>query len=177
MHPLWKADRNNYPVMTTDPPEKRFICDRMAGSLCKYLRFMGYDCKSANDLPSGNPREDTMILQIAREENRNILTQDAELARRGENLALRLVSSELGDQIIQLVHADLIIPEIRLTRCSQCNALLIEGPSLLNQQNLTPVSTPLVHCPVCHRQYWEGTHTQNMRKNLEQIIEKIDKTT
>jgi uncharacterized protein with PIN domain len=90
---------------------------------------MGYDCRSANDLPPGNPREDTDILKIAGEEKRIILTQDAELARRGEGNAIRLVSSDLAAQIRQLVQAGLIHPEIRLTRCSRCNALLQEGTS------------------------------------------------
>ncbi|NLV25603.1 MAG: DUF5615 family PIN-like protein [Methanomicrobiales archaeon] len=158
--------------MKPSEPEKKFLCDRMAGSLCKYLRFMGYDCTSANDLSPGDPREDTNILTIAKEDNRIILTQDAELAQRGGETAIRLKSSGLSDQIVQLIDEELIIPEIRLTRCSCCNTLLMEGTTGADRRNNahTPDNTPLVHCPVCHRQYWEGTHTQNMRKKLESII-------
>ena len=154
----------------TREQDHSFLCDRMAGSLCKYLRFMGYDCKSANDLPSGNPREDTDILQIAEKEKRYILTQDAELARRGEGQAIRLVSSDLAGQIRQLVEADLINPEIRLTRCSRCNALLQEGTAPGKSIVPIPEDIALVYCPVCHRQYWEGTHTKNMRDNLIQML-------
>ncbi len=155
--------------MTRDK-DHSFLCDRMAGSLCKYLRFMGYDCRSANDLPSGNPREDTDILQIAGKEKRYILTQDAELARRGEGTAIRLVSSDLAGQIRQLVESGLINPEIRLTRCSRCNALLQEGAAPGQPNGPIPEDTPLVYCPVCNRQYWEGTHTKNMRDNLNQML-------
>ncbi|MFH0967638.1 MAG: Mut7-C RNAse domain-containing protein [Methanobacteriota archaeon] len=37
--------------MTDRTQETRFICDRMVGSVCRYLRLMGYDTFSANDLP------------------------------------------------------------------------------------------------------------------------------
>jgi len=135
---------------------------------------MGYDCTSANDLPEGNPREDTEILTIAEREKRFILTQDAELARRGGGLALRLVPSDLAGQIIQLVKAGLIIPEIRLTRCSRCNAPLKEGLAPENHDPLIPPDTPLTYCPVCSRQYWEGTHARNLRSQLAQILNEID---
>ncbi|MCA1916714.1 Mut7-C RNAse domain-containing protein [Methanospirillum hungatei] len=154
----------------TGDQEHTFFCDRMAGSLCKYLRFMGYDCRSAHELPPGNPREDTDILKIAGEEKRIILTQDAELARRGEGNAIRLVSSDLAAQIRQLVQAGLIHPEIRLTRCSRCNALLQEGTAPEKTNTPVPEDIPLVYCLVCNRQYWEGTHTKNMRDNLLQMM-------
>ncbi len=150
--------------------ETAFFCDRMAGSLCKYLRFMGYDCRDANDLPNGNPREDTEILQIAERENRYILTQDAELARRGGDHAIRLVSSDLAGQIRQLADAGLISPEIRLTRCSRCNALLRKGISPHAKDPVTPDTASLMYCPVCHRQYWEGSHTRNMRDQLMRML-------
>ncbi|HOL42184.1 MAG TPA: DUF5615 family PIN-like protein, partial [Methanospirillum sp.] len=127
----------------TKEQETAFFCDRMAGSLCKYLRFMGYDCRDASDLPLGNPREDTEILQIAQRENRYILTQDAELARRGGDHAIRLVSSDLAGQIRQLAKAGLISPEIRLTRCSRCNALLQEGTSPHASDTFSPDNASL----------------------------------
>lgn len=154
----------------TGEQEHSFFCDRMAGSLCKYLRFMGYDCRNANDLPDGNPREDTDILEIARREKRYILTQDAELAQRGGDYAVRLVSSDLAGQIRQLHNAGFISPKIRLTRCSRCNAMLLEGTPPGDPGYKIPDETPLMYCPVCKRQYWEGTHTRNMRDQLAQMI-------
>lgn len=161
--------------MKPEEKENKFFCDRMAGSLCKYLRFMGYDSISANILPPGNPREDTIILEIAGKEQRIILTQDAELARRGDTKAVRLCSSDLSDQINQLVKAGLIVPQIRLTRCSLCNTLLLEGASTTKEQEHIPAGTPLAYCPVCKRHYWEGTHTMNLRRKLDQLITRSDK--
>lgn len=155
--------------MNSEEEDKKFLCDRMVGSLCKYLRFMGYDTTSANDLPSGNPREDTILLQIAEKEDRIILTQDAELARRGNNKAIRLISSDISGQICELYSADLIIPELRLTRCSRCNSLLVEGKTEENSNNMAPSGITLAYCPVCLRQYWEGSHTRNLQKMLDKL--------
>jgi|GEM_PF-4280056 len=55
----------------------------MLGTLTQYLRFMGYDTRSANELKPGNSREDTELLELAERGDRILLTRDAELARRG----------------------------------------------------------------------------------------------
>ncbi|MDD1724384.1 MAG: Mut7-C RNAse domain-containing protein, partial [Methanospirillum sp.] len=144
--------------MTVPDAEQKFLCDRMAGSLCKYLRFMGYDSTSANDLPPGNPREDTLLLEAARREGRYILTRDAELAERGGTYAIYLRASDIAGQIMQLAGAGIIVPDIRLTRCSRCNALLREGaipPGKDSRNDIVPEDMPLFYCPVCGRQYWE----------------------
>jgi hypothetical protein len=86
---------------------------------------MGYDTLSANDMPPGDPREDSKLLMIARDEDRILLTRDGELARRDQIQALFLNGERLEDQIRQLICASLIIPELRLTRCSVCNNPLI----------------------------------------------------
>lgn len=169
MHTLWR-EIGVFLSMSEEDASHKFLCDRMAGSLCKYLRFMGYDSLSANDLPEGDPKEDTVILNIARNDNRIILTQDAELAARGEDCSLKLDSSDLKRQILQLRDRGLIVPEIRLTRCSKCNSRLISGqlPDC-SDKDVTPSSEHISHCPLCNKQYWEGSHTRNMRKVIENL--------
>jgi hypothetical protein len=131
---------------------------------------MGYDTTSANDLPSGNPREDTLLLETAEKEGRIILTKDAELARRGGNIAIHILSSDIYGQISELFRAGLIVLDLKLTRCSRCNNLLIEGksPNNLNKHTL-PEGVNLVYCPVCMRQYWEGSHARNLQKVLDRV--------
>lgn len=155
--------------------ERRFICDRMVGSLCRYLRLMGYDTLDANDLPPGNRREDTNLLNTANREYRLILTRDAELARRGREHALYLTNRKVADQITQLVRSGLISPELRLTRCSLCNSLLvpIEANALSEMrkkiQDFNQDSKPVFWCNRCYKAYWEGSHTINMRSTLAAI--------
>ena len=55
----------------------------MLGTLCRYLRFMGYDAESAHSLSEGNPREDTLLLRSAEREDRILLTRDKELCKEG----------------------------------------------------------------------------------------------
>lgn len=161
--------------MTDEIPETRFICDRMAGSLCRYLRLMGYDTLSANDLPSGDRKEDTRLLKIARNEYRILVTRDAELARRDRTLTLYLNHQKCEDQIRQMTDAGLIIPVLRLTRCSLCNSRL----ERIAQENLRPGSNDIPEfcpkgesafwCPQCRKVYWEGSHTRSMRCRIESI--------
>jgi len=75
------------------PGQPRFLADRMLGTLCRYLRFMGYDTVSATEMAEGNTREDTILLARARAEGRILLTRDRELARRGDTM---LSSSRRG---------------------------------------------------------------------------------
>ncbi|HWQ68244.1 MAG TPA: Mut7-C RNAse domain-containing protein [Methanospirillum sp.] len=151
--------------------EKRFLCDRMAGSLCRYLRLMGYDTLSANDMQPGNPAEDTILLKMAIHEDRILLTRDAELSRRNALVVLYLESESLEGQIIQLVGRQLIIPVIRLTRCSLCNSQLIEyKPGEGGEDHISDEITTISWCPFCKKAYWEGSHTSAMRNHLARIM-------
>jgi uncharacterized protein with PIN domain len=159
--------------MTKTPDENRFICDRMMGTVCRYLRLLGYDTLDANDLPKGNRREDTDLLNIAREQNRIILTRDAELSRRDPQFVRYLKSDTFDDQIRQLVSADLIFPNLRLSRCSLCNSLLLPITEMTLKtlsgkiQDRIPDEFPeentILWCNQCKKAYWEGSHTRNMR--------------
>lgn len=163
--------------MGDEIPERQFICDRMAGSLCRYLRLMGYDTLDANDLPMGNRREDTLLLKTAEEENRIVLTRDAELARRDRRLTLYLAGEKLEDQIRQLTKARLITPLLRLTRCSVCNNLLIPlSDETLSRHkdeitdiipDLSPEEGEILWCQKCRKAYWEGSHTRSMKRRID----------
>ena len=156
----------------TEGCETRFICDRMAGSLCRYLRLMGYDTLSANDLPTGDPKEDTKLLMIARNEARILLTRDAELAQRDSRHTVYLDGESIRSQIQQLMTASLIIPRLRLTRCSLCNSTLIpitpDNLAKLLQKNPDFDYSPaeVSWCPRCMKAYWEGSHTAHIRTRI-----------
>ncbi len=73
----------------------------MLGTLTRYLRFMGYDTASANDLAPGNAKEDTLLLERARQGGRILLTKDAEPARRGGEIAVLVRGEDVMDQVQQ----------------------------------------------------------------------------
>ncbi len=142
----------------------------MLGTLCRYLRFMGYDAESAHSMSEGNPREDTLLLRSAEREDRILLTRDKELARRGGARAFLVSGDDVLDQITVLVERGLIEPELRMNRCSICNALL--RPARENEissasyapKNRRDIS--FFWCRNCRKLYWLGSHSEHLKKRI-----------
>ena len=150
--------------------ETRFIADRMLGTLTRYLRFMGYDTTSANELREGNTKEDTLLLDIALQEHRILLTRDAELARRGKDQAVRIVSEEVMAQVQQLIDCGLIERRITLSRCSLCNTVLREANTCeIQNADYAPKSwrdLSFFWCAHCKKLYWNGSHGKDLEKRI-----------
>lgn len=143
----------------------------MLGSLCRYLRFMGYDTVSATVLREGNNREDTDLLHMASSDDRLLLTRDRELSARGSGFTVYIRSEILEDQLRQLGALNLISPEIRLTRCSLCNTLLtIASEDQIASSPVTGESETYYWCSTCKKLYWEGSHTAHLRNRLSMIF-------
>ena len=149
-----------------------FIVDRMLGTLCRYLRFMGYDSLSANSLREGNRREDTLLLDLASRTGRILLTRDRNLAERGGALAVLVKGDDVMAQIRELTRMGLIVPELRLTRCSLCNRVLrpateeeIAGCDYAprNRNGLR-----FYWCRSCRKLYWMGSHGENLEKRIKE---------
>mgnify|MGYP001455937631 CR=1 FL=1 len=157
--------------MLSEPPaDRKFITDRMLGTLTRYLRFMGYDTTSANGLLEGDPKEDTVLLAIARQEHRLLLTKDAELARRGNASALLIVSDDVIEQVQQLIDRHLVSRRLAMSRCSLCNTELREATTCeIEKTEYAPKdwrNLSFFWCPHCQKLYWNGSHG----KQLEQRI-------
>jgi uncharacterized protein with PIN domain len=154
--------------------ETRFIVDRMLGTLSRYLRFMGYDTISANSLREGNTREDTILLRKAVEDHRILLTKDKELARRGGEIAVLIQTDEVLAQIDQLAKKELILPDVRMTRCSLCNELL--RPAGRGEVEASPYAPrkkeglTFFWCRHCRQLYWMGSHGRDLKKRLKERL-------
>jgi len=149
-----------------------FIVDRMLGTLCRYLRFMGYDSLSANSLREGNRREDTLLLDLATRTGRILLTRDRNLVERGGERAVLVTGDDVIAQIRELTRRGLIVPELRLTRCSLCNRMLrpateeeIAGADYAprNRSDLR-----FYWCRSCKKIYWLGSHGENLEKRIKE---------
>lgn len=150
--------------------EPRFVADRMLGTLIRYLRFMGYDTISANDLSPGNSKEDTILLEISAREHRILLTRDHELAGRGNKHAVLMSSEDVLVQVQQLVDAGMITRRCLMTRCSLCNTVLrpataqeIAGTTYAprDAQELT-----FFWCEPCEKLYWNGSHGKQLSERI-----------
>ncbi len=152
----------------------RFVADRMLGTLCRYLRFMGYDTISANSLSPGNSSEDTLLIRIAHDEGRVLLTRDRELASRAGTAGILITSDDVIEQVTQLRDAMRIDPEIRMTRCSLCNTPLREAsPFEIACADYAPKDNTgfaFFFCPHCDKLYWNGSHGKNLTDRISRHL-------
>lgn len=156
------------------PEDTRFIADRMLGTLTRYLRFMGYDTASANGLAEGNAKEDTLLLDMAMEQHRILLTRDAELARRGRDQAVLVRSEDVMDQVQQLIDYRLIERRLTMSRCSLCNTKLREANTCeIGSTDYAPKdwrNLSFFWCEHCHKLYWNGSHGKQLEDRIEKEL-------
>lgn len=142
----------------------------MLGTLCRYLRFMGYDAESAAGMREGNPREDTLLIRSAERTGRILLTRDQELAHRGGPRAILIRGNDVLVQIRQLVSQGLIEPSLRMNRCSLCNELLrpardheVASAAYAPKNR---IDRRFFWCRRCRKLYWIGSHGENLEKRI-----------
>ncbi len=152
------------------PP--RLLADEMVGSLARWLRMMGCDTAYARGW------SDDDLLRRARLDGRIVLTRDRELAQRADRVLL-LESPRLEDQVraVWLAFAD-VPREVRFERCALCNGVLApySAPSSRAADDGIPWDRvarglPLFRCPECGQVYWEGSHSEEIRRRLRRWAE------
>jgi uncharacterized protein with PIN domain len=149
----------------------KFLVDRMLGKLAKELRMLGYDTIYYRGEDIGR------LIQLARQEDRVILTRNAKLLQRRFDVAvLRVTGDHPLLQLKELIEkGDIPLNEkAPFIRCLLCNSLLNEIPRdevvgkvpdfILYQQKT------FFQCPQCQRIYWQGSHQQHMQKRLDELL-------
>ncbi|NML42388.1 hypothetical protein HHL11_01420 [Ramlibacter sp. G-1-2-2] len=148
----------------------RFAADAMLGRLARWLRALGFD--TAYDIAIADP----VLVELANAEGRILLTRDRHLLR--DLRPQRAVEVRVDDPLQQLrdVAQELALtgPVAMFSRCLLCNALLVplsarEQELLLAGMEHAP-SGPVLHCPICRKLYWDGSHARRMRRALEQVL-------
>ncbi len=146
----------------------RFVADVHLGSLARYLRLLGFDTVWERDL------EDDVIIRMASDERRIILTRDKGILKNGRvthGYWLRATDSmQQLEEVIRALHlAGSIDP---YTRCMECNG---EVDSIKRREaaGSVPLQVFLVYrdfrrCRDCTRVYWRGSHL----KRLDRIVER-----
>ena len=152
------------------PEPPRFLADCHLGKLARHLRFAGYDTLSC---PIENDRD---LAELARKENRILLSRDREFLQRRSLPLLLLHSQDLEGELLEMIHAfPLASTFAPFTRCMECNEVLetvrkerIAGsipPGALQTHDSFKV------CPRCHRVYWKGDHYQSMIRRWKRLFE------
>jgi uncharacterized protein with PIN domain len=144
----------------------------MLGSLARWLRIFGFDT-----LYPDMTTNDDEVLDIARTENRLLISRDKELLIRGNKIkldVLEIQTTDLDKQLAQVLTRIPIDSTQVLTRCTICNSPLISVEKKATKTYVPPkvfeTRDQFWYCPVCDKYYWMGTHYENM-------IEKINKLT
>lgn len=150
--------------------EPRFFADAMLGRLARWLRTIGYDTEYASDIDDGD------LVRRAAEEERTVLTRDRGLPTEWWIRAYLIVESDAPlEQLAQVVqHFGLAWRGRLFRRCVLCNVELEEMPAADAQALVPPrvsqAQRTFARCPACERIYWEGSHTQRMRRWLERAL-------
>jgi len=148
----------------------RFVVDTMLGRLARWLRAMGYDT-----LYPGQA-EDRRLLQLARAEERILVTRDRMLARLGQPHSCLIRGERVDDQIVEAVEQLALAPDERdwLSRCLECNGTLERGaPESLPghvPEHVLALHTEFTRCPGCARIYWAGSHADRMKERLSRLL-------
>lgn len=153
--------------MATTPENIRLLCDEMLKGLARWLRAAGYDTQVCE---SGLP--DRIVLQRAREENRLLITRDHKLKEfRDATTTVIWLHCNDTESCVQALSKVLSVNWLRnpFSRCLDCNTLLIEADA--EKLSRVPAESrklarPLWYCPACDKVYWEGSHVDRMRSQL-----------
>ena len=155
----------------------RFIADSMLGRLARWLRLLGFDTYYSPHI------EDSLLIEIAREEKRVLLTRDTRLVkRRGVEEFLLLEENDTFAQLKKVIEVFDLLPEDRgdpcpvcFIRCSLCNSLLDDIPKEDAKDNVPEyvyrTSENFRKCPACGKFYWKGTHHELLLKKLKTILD------
>lgn len=145
----------------------RFVADVMLGRLTRWLRALGYDTLY------DSAYEDAALAELARRENRILLTRDVELARRKNLHVLLIHDDKVQSQLRQVISAFELNNVSAFTRCIECNAELVTISRDIVAVSVPPyilkTQTNFRGCPQCGKIYWRGTHWARMRRVLSEM--------
>ena len=150
-----------------------FIVDVNAGRLALYLRMFGFDTLYGNDLRNGR------LAEIAKTENRILLTRDSTLLKRKIIMHGYLLREQAPDrQLVEVMHLyDLSRMVKPLSRCIPCNGLLVLIDKNAIIGRLEPLTKKHYHtfhiCEECGKIYWSGSHQLKMKEFIDGILESV----
>lgn len=152
-----------------------FVVDAMCGNLAKKLRLLGYDSLYFADI------DDDKILQIARAEDRILLTNDVAFVKRSLKQNVRTVQITKKDEIEQILEINQkyslgkCVVAGNNSRCPLCNGVLhrIQKELIVTQvpEGVLKETNEFWTCENCKKLYWEGTHIRNLQKFVSRLNE------
>ena len=152
----------------------------MLGRTARFLRLLGYDTLYSNSF------SDPELLEIAKQQDRILLTRDVELHQRAVKLNIPsclLSEKDYIDRITTLTNEMNLQLELNptISRCATCNARIKPIPKK-NVEGKVPKGTfskfdEFWVCTntKCGKIYYQGPHWVNITKTYEEIKERLNK--
>lgn len=156
------------------PADTALLLDAMLGKLSTYLRMCGYDAAYALDR---GIEADPRLRDLARREDRTLVTRDVELGRTTDD-SLVLRTRDIEDQLVELLEAGFELELSEPARCSVCNGRLDE----IGEDERTPpfvpspAERPVWRCRECGQPFWRGSHWRGVETTLETVRSKASET-
>lgn len=140
----------------------------MVGKLVVYLRMCGHDAAYALDR---GLEDDDRLHDLARKEERLLLTRGRDLAARAER-SLLLTSRDIRGQLRELAAAevDLALPDEPM-RCGRCNGSLeaVEKDESTPEYAPDPREQQVWRCIECGQYFWKGSHWKRVEATLSEL--------
>ncbi|MEE9152304.1 MAG: Mut7-C RNAse domain-containing protein [Thermoplasmata archaeon] len=152
----------------------KFLADHMHGSLTRWLRFFGFDTAYPQVLP------DEKLIAIAKREGRILLTRDKDLARVKGIEALYIESTDLEEQLVQVIARFNLKITKAFSRCSICNSILTKVKKTHVKgkvpEKVYAWQDEFWKCEKCDKYYWQGTHFKGIKDKLDELKRKTSAT-
>ncbi|MFH1830600.1 MAG: Mut7-C RNAse domain-containing protein [Pseudomonadota bacterium] len=153
----------------------KFACDAMLGRLARWLRISGHDVFYRADM------DRAVFLRVAKEERRVVLTRAENFKELSEIPPYHIITgNDLDDHLSQVYKA---FPQLKpfdefLTRCVECNVLLVEIDKDKFSDSIPPkaqhLSGRFCRCPSCGKLLWPGSHVERIKARLTTLFPKAN---
>jgi len=155
----------------------RFAVDSMLGNLAKKFRILGYDTKYFSSI------EDEKLIELARNENRILLTKDELLTKNAQKSGITNILVKGSDEIEQIIQIATVVGldsfaiDTNFSRCVGCNGKLqlIDKSNIANKvpRGVFDKQDKFWTCDACKEIYWEGTHFQKLQEFVSRLNERM----
>jgi uncharacterized protein with PIN domain len=145
-----------------------FLCDHMLSRLGKWLRAAGHDTIIITTSIS-----DHAILSLALATGRLLVTRDRHFLTMKAAIPLLLyLKSNAFEACVQELNQKIKMNWLYapFSRCLMCNSLLEQPTFELLEKiplSIRQKKKEFWYCPFCAHFYWEGSHTERMRHQLQ----------
>ena len=149
----------------------------MLGNLSRKLRVLGFDSKYFSSI------EDKQLIELAKKENRVIITKDEELAKAANKINIQVILIRSDDEIDQIIEIATKIGlssfsmDTNYARCVSCNGRLefVEKSGLKDK---VPIGVyerqnQFWICVDCQKIYWAGTHFKKLQEFVTRLNQRL----